>query len=279
MTRPPLPRLLFALLLALGAATAQSPGASAQPSTPSPAPSPAQSLAQSPVPPSAAGAAVFTPRQRAAIVDIIRQALKTDPSILRDAVTAMQADDGARQAAALSREIAREQPALTRTAADPVGGNPHGRVSVVEFFDVRCPYCRRMLPVMAELLRANPDVRLVYKDIPILGPASVLGTRAEFAAQMQGGYQRMHDALMGGTANIDMAVIQAAARAAGLDWPRLQRDMNDASVTARINANLQLAQTLDVQGTPAYVIGDQMIPGAVPLADLQAAVTAAAHGG
>lgn len=263
MIRPFVLRLAFAVLFVALAGMGAGSGVGAQ--------------GLSRMPPAAAGP--FTPQQRAAIVDIVRQALQTDPSILRDAVGAMQADDGARQAAAVHTAIGRAHAALTATAADPVGGNPHGAVTVVEFFDVRCPYCRRMLPVVAELLRRNPDLRLVYKDIPVLGPASVLGTRAEFAAQMQGGYLRMHDALMAGTANIDMAVIEAAAQASGLDWQRLRRDMNAAAVSARIDANLKLAQSLDVQGTPAYVIGGQMIPGAVPLAELQAAVAAAAKGG
>jgi protein-disulfide isomerase len=218
---------------------------------------------------------VFTPEQRVAIVDILRQALKSDPSILRDAVTAMQAEDGAREEAAARAAIAGSQQALLHTPGDPVGGNPNGDVTLVEFFDVRCPYCRRMLPVLAELLRQDRNIRLVYKDIPILGPASVLGTRAELAAQKQGGYQKMHDALMAGTPNIDESVVRKAAESAGLDWARLQQDMDDPAIQARIDANLELAHTLQVQGTPVYVIGDQMLPGAVALADLRDAVGAA----
>jgi protein-disulfide isomerase len=248
-------------LLSLGAIL---PGASAR----------AQALSAMP-PGSSAESGVFTPQQRAAIVDILRQALKSDPSILRDAVTAMQADDGAREEAASRAAIASSQQALLHTAGDPVGGNPSGDVTLVEFFDVRCPYCRRMLPVLADLLRQNHNIRIVYKDIPILGPASVLGTRAELAAQKQGGYQKMHDALMAGTPNIDETVVKAAAASAGLDWARLQHDMDDPAIQARIDANLELAHALQVQGTPVYVIGDQMLPGAVTLADLQEAVGAA----
>ncbi len=222
-----------------------------------------------------AGAGVFTPPQRQAIVDILRQALKSDPSILRDAVEAMRADDGAREEAATRAAIVASRQALTRTPGDPVAGNPNGDVTLVEFFDVRCPYCRRMLPVLSDLLRQDRNVRLVYKDIPILGAASVLGTRAELAAQKQGGYQKMHDALMAGTPDIDMHVIESAARQSGLDWDRLQRDMNDPSVQQRIDTNLELAHRLQVQGTPAYVVGDTMLPGAVALADLQDAVGAA----
>ena len=192
------------LLLSLGAIL---PGASAHAQV--------QAQALSAMPPgSSPTSSVFTPVQRAAIVDILRQALKSDPSILRDAVTAMQADDGVREEAAARAAIASSQQALLHTEGDPVSGNPNGDVTLVEFFDVRCPYCRRMLPVLADLQRQDRKIRVVYKDIPILGPASVLGTRAELAAQKQGGYQKMHDALMAGTPNIDESVVKTAAACA-----------------------------------------------------------------
>ncbi len=112
----------------------------------------------------------------------MRDALKHDPSILRDAVTALQADDGARQAAESQAVLAAHRDALV-TPADPVAGNPHGDVTIVEFFDTRCPYCRRMEPVMEQFLAQDHGVKLVYKDLPILGPASVLGSKALLAAQ------------------------------------------------------------------------------------------------
>ena len=128
-----------------------------------------------------ARAAEFTPAQRAEIVQILRDALKQDPSILRDAVTAMQTDEGDRQRAAL----AAAKDTLV-DPADPVGGNPKGDVTIVEFFDTRCPYCRKLEPTMADLLARDHGVRLVYKDLPILGPASVLGSKALLAAQSRG---------------------------------------------------------------------------------------------
>jgi len=214
----------------------------------------------------------FTPAQRAEIVDILRGALKTDPSILRDAIVAMQADEAVRQEASARAAIAGAGDALTRAPGDPTGGNPDGRVTIVEFYDVRCPYCRRMLSVEADLLRRNADVKMVYKDIPILGPGSVIGARAVLAAQKQGGYGPLRAALMGGPADVTTESVKAAAERLGLDWPRLERDMDDPSVTARIDANLALARTLSIQGTPAYVIGGKMIPGAVDLSELQTAV-------
>jgi protein-disulfide isomerase len=223
----------------------------------------------------AAAPGAFTPSQRAAIVEIIRSALKTDPSILREALVTLQAEEGARQEAASRGAIAAATDALTHAPGDPTGGNPTGRVTLVEFYDVRCPYCRRMLPVEAQLLQQNADVKVIYKDIPILGPGSVIGARALLAAQKQGGYDRLRRALMTGPADITTDTAMSAAGAVGLDTARLARDMADPAITARIDANLALAHRLDIQGTPAYVVGGQMLPGAVELSELQDAVAAA----
>lgn len=220
----------------------------------------------------------FTAQQRQEIVSIIREALKSDPSLLRDAITALQEDEEQRKQAAARGLIGELGPALTRTPGDPVAGNPNGDVTVVEFFDARCPYCRRMVPVMADLLKRDPNVRVVYKDFPILGPASVTATRALLAAQKQGGYHKLYNVLMTGSPNVDTEALRAAAGKAGLDWERLQRDMGDPDIQARITANLALGRQLDLQGTPAYVIGNQILPGAVDLATLQAAIATARKG-
>ena len=226
---------------------------------------------------SAAQAAEFTPAQRAEIVAIVREAMKQDPSILRDAVTALQADEGERSQAASRAAIAREQGQLV-TAADPVAGDPHGDVTIVEFFDTRCPYCRKLEPVMDSFLAADRKVRLVYKDMPILGPASVLGTKALLAAQRQDAYARMREAVMKLPPDTTLPQIEAAARGLGLDWTRMAHDMEDPAVQARIDANLKLAHGLGIQGTPALVIGDDLIPGAVDLPELQKIVAEARRG-
>ena len=217
----------------------------------------------------------FTPQQRQEIVTILRDALKSDPSILRDAIAALQADESQQQETTTRAVIAGAREALLHTAGDPVAGNPNGDVTVVEFYDVRCPYCRSMLPVVAELLKHDRNIRLVFKDIPILGPGSVIAAHAVLAAQRQGGFQKLHDALMAGTPDINQEVVRTATLRVGLDWDRLQRDMADPSIQARLDANLKMAHALQIEGTPAYVIGDRMLSGAVELAELQGAVAAA----
>jgi protein-disulfide isomerase len=212
----------------------------------------------------------FTPAQRAEIVQILRGALKQDPSILRDAVTAMEADEDNHKRAA----IAAARNTLV-DPGDPVGGNPNGDVTIVEFFDTRCPYCRKLEPAMADLLARDHRVRLVYKDLPILGPASLLGSKALLAAQRQGRYEKLRGAIMAAPPDTNKRAIQGIAQQAGLDWERLEHDMDDPAIAARIQANLKQARELGIEGTPALVIGGELIPGAVDLADLQKAVAAA----
>jgi protein-disulfide isomerase len=219
-------------------------------------------------------AAEFSAAQRAEIVSIVRDALKRDPSILRDAVMALQADDGARSEEASRATIAQMRDSLV-APDDPVAGDPNGDVTIVEFFDTRCPYCRTVEPVMNALLAQDKKVRLVFKDLPILGEGSVMGTKALIAAQKQGAYVRMREAVMKLPRDAGIDQVRDAALALGLDWPRMVKDMDDATVKTRIEANLALAHRLGVQGTPAFVIGNTMIPGAVDGAELKKAVAAA----
>ena len=220
-------------------------------------------------------ASAFTAAQRAEIVDILRDALRQDPSILHDAVAALQQDDARQQDEAAQNAIVTQHQALIGDPADPVAGAATGDVTVVEFYDTRCPYCRRLLPTLTALLQAGPKIRLVYKDIPILGPDSQLEARALLAAQRQGGYGRMQDAVMHMTGTATIQGLSHQAAALGLDGARLQQDMADPAIQARLDGNLALARALHVDGTPAFVIGTKMIPGAVPLTDLQDAVAAA----
>lgn len=217
--------------------------------------------------------------QREEVIRIIREALVQDPSILRDAIAAMQAADEAAAAQAAQAALATHRAALERDPADPVAGNPDGDVTVVVFVDPRCGYCKQLHPSLQELVKRDPKLRLVVKDIPILGPNSVLAARALLAAHAQGKHQALLDAVMALRVEPTEAVLKAEGEKIGLDWARLRKDMDSAAVSDRLGVNLALAQTLGVRGTPAIVIGDALIPGAVGLADLQAAVASARQRG
>lgn len=218
-----------------------------------------------------ASAEEFSPAQRQAIVSVLRDALKQDPSIIRDALAAMQADEQQRQEKVTRDVIAMLGPRLI-DPADPVAGNPIGDVTVIEFYDTRCPYCRRMMPVMGELLRADPNVRIVFKDMPVLGPNSQLESQALLAAQKQGGYFPMQQAIMtaGGTSTRDS--LRLTAERIGLDGGKLARDMDEVAIKARLEANTQLAQQLGIEGTPAFIVGQRLIAGAADLAEILRAV-------
>ena len=213
----------------------------------------------------------FTPAQRREIVAVLRDALMRDPSILRDALAALGADDARQQESAARDRIASLGPHLV-DPADPVEGNPAGTATVVEFYDTRCPYCRTMEPVVASLLRADAGVRVVVKDLPILGPNSQLESRALLAAQKQDGYCRLRPAVLALSGTTTRDALRDLAERAGLDGARLLRDMDDPAIAARLAANVALARQLAIDGTPAFVVGTRLISGATDLADLQAAV-------
>jgi protein-disulfide isomerase len=227
--------------------------------------------------PTATGSAL-SPAQRAEVIALIRQELVQDPSILREAIGSLQAQDQASQAQAQGNAIASQRKALTGNPEDPEIGNAQARVSVVEFYDTRCPYCREMRPELMALTRQDPNVRVIFKDIPILGPNSVIEARALLAAQRQGGYAAMQAAIMSdGEPPTDTDLRQTAKRL-GMDPDRLMRDMNDPAIAARLAANTALAQSLGISGTPALVIGNQLVPGAISLDDLQKLVDQAHDG-
>lgn len=222
-----------------------------------------------------AGAQAFTEQQRAEIVEILRRALREDPSILREALTGLEAAEERTRTEARREALARNADALFRDSADPTRGNPRGDVTIVEFFDARCGFCKQLHPTLEALLRRDANVRVVMKDLPILGPNSVLAARALLAAQRQGRYAPLQDALLTLRVDPTEAVLRQQAERVGLDWTRLRRDMDDPVIARRIEANLRLAQSVGIEGTPALVIAGAtpgratLVPGAVDLPTLE----------
>jgi protein-disulfide isomerase len=176
------------------------------------------------------------------------------------------------------RIIAARAGELFHDPESPIGGNPDGDVTLVEFFDYNCPYCRRVAPVMAEAESADPQLRLVYKEFPILGPDSLFAAKAALAAHRQGKYAAFHKALMRAQGRIGEAAVLGIATEIGADTARLQADMNDATIGAAIERNLALAQALRITGTPSFAIDDEIVRGAVDLAALQAHIRQAREG-
>lgn len=219
----------------------------------------------------------FTVTQRAQIVQIVRDALKKDPAILREAILALQADNARVEAAAARTSIARWHNSVF-DPHHPSAGNPRGDVIIAEFFDPQCPYCRQLAPKMIHLLTQDGNVRLDYVDLPILGPASELGSRALLAAQRQGGYEPMRDAIMRDSREITLDTLRQTCEKLGLNWLRLRHDMDDREITRELAANKHLAKMLGVDGTPTFVIGGNLVAGA-DMPQIVDAVTAARRGG
>jgi len=225
--------------------------------------------------PQPAPAADFTPDQRKAIESIIRDYLTKNPEVMLDALEAAkekltkEAHDKAGAALVARRQELFEDP------ASPIAGNPKGDVSVVEFFDYRCPYCKQVEPSLEALLKEDRQLRLVYKEMPVLGQASMIASKAALAARNQGKYDDFHRALMNTKGQLDEAALFKIAGSVGLDIDRLKRDMAAPEIEKAIKANLELADALDIRGTPGFVIGEEIVPGAVDLGTLKQLIAAA----
>ena len=228
-------------------------------------------LATSPVtvaPVNARSAAqAVTPAQRSAFEGIIRDYLLENPAIIREAMQLLQQREEAEKQALAARAVKERQDELLRDASSPVGGNPDGDITIVEFFDYNCGYCKRVVPSVAETLANDPNVRVVYKELAILGQESVFAARAALAARRQGKYLAFHEALMTAERADDQAVV-ALSKRLGLDQAKLLEDMRDPEITKILESNYQLANALGINGTPAFVIGERMIPGAMDAAGL-----------
>jgi len=226
-------------------------------------------LALASTPTRAAGVSVPTDRQ--AIEQIIHDYLMNHPDVLIEALKNAEDKMKADQDAADRAAIRAKQDELLHDASSPIGGNPNGDVTIVEFFDYRCPYCKQVEPDIEALLKEDPKVRIVYKEFPILGPESVIASRVALAALKQGAdkYTRFHAAMMNTKGQITEAVIMKVAAESGLDMNKIKSDMKSAEVDAAIKRNYALAEALDIKGTPAILVGDTMEPGAVDLAQLR----------
>lgn len=211
---------------------------------------------------------------RASIEAVIEDFLLRRPELVRDALQAVEIKEQTRRAQQVQQALMEQATQLFRNPASPTVGNPQGDVTLVEFLDYRCPHCQRVSGTVLELLEADPNVRLVFKDYPILGSESLLAARAALAAHRQGKYLEYHKALMSLDAINDITLLETA-QSLGLDIQRFQTDRVSPEVAAMIDANYALAAALNIGGTPAFVVGRQIIPGAATLIGLKQAVEAA----
>ena len=210
------------------------------------------------------------PAKRAAFENLVHAYILDHPEILSEAAERLQAREDANR-------LKPVRAALETPFAGAVLGNPAGTITMVEFTDYACSYCRGSVADINALIAANPDLKVVLRELPIIAPASDPAARMALAAAAQGKFAAYHAAMFAG-ARPDDSSIAAAARQAGLDLPAAQAFAKRADVQTEIEHNLAYARELGISGTPAFAIGGQIIPGAVGKDKLQEAVDAARKG-
>ena len=210
----------------------------------------------------------FTDSERAAIEAIVRDYILEHPEILPQAFEELQ-----RRMTAQAVEANRN--ALYNDPMSPVVGNPQGNVTIVEFLDYTCGYCKASAPGLQKLLATDKNVRVIFKDIPILGEVAQYAAKAALAAQKQGKYLSFHDALYAHNGRLSEDAILEVAQKVGLDTAKLKEDMNKPEITAAIGRNLKLANELGLRGTPAFIINGHLIPRAMSYEMLQGCVAEA----
>ncbi|KZZ28413.1 hypothetical protein A3753_29095, partial [Sulfitobacter sp. HI0082] len=197
------------------------------------------------------------------IKELVLEAIRENPGIVFEAAQLFEQQQQALQAQAAAQVFDTEKATLENDPNAPVLGNPDGDITVVEFFDYNCPYCRRVKPEMEALLAADPNVRVVYREWPILGDGSVFAARAALASRNQGKYEEFHWAMMQLKERAEEASILRTAEDIGLDVAQLRRDMNGPEIEEHIQTSMRLAQSLGFSGTPSFVIGDSLAPGLI----------------
>ncbi len=216
--------------------------------------------------------ASFSTEQASEIGKISHDYLLANPEIIRDAIQALQAKEEAAKSDLQAQALKEHKDAVFADANDPVAGNPQGDVTLVEFFDYKCPYCKQVSPALEALLNEDKKLKVVFKEFPILSDGSVLAARAALAAGEQGKYLTLHQALMGYRGQLDEASIASVAASVGIDTAKLLEDMKSPAITDRLKAVHELALALNIRSTPTFIIGDKVLPGAMSVDDLKSVI-------
>ena len=201
------------------------------------------------------------PPARPDIEKIVREYILQHPEVLLDSIRMYQERERASQRQKLKDAVKQHQAELTGDPTAPFAGEPGSTVTIVEFFDYRCRYCKQVSPTIAKLLSGRPNLRVVFKEFPILGPDSTLAAKASLAAQRQGAYLEFHQALMASAEPITPGAVERLALKLGLDVPKLKTDMELPEIGAILDKNMKLAEAIGVSSTPTFVIGSELVAG------------------
>ncbi len=222
---------------------------------------------------------VFSAKQKSALEALIRNYILDHPEVVIESLQRMEKRERIAHERQQATRVAALADAIAHDPDDPIIGNSDGDVTLVEFFDYQCGYCKQMIEPLLDLANSDGRLRIVMKEFPILGPVSVTAASAALAARNQNRYEEFHIALMQFRGRLSESAIFQAAREVGLDTKRLQSDMQAPEITAHFEQVKRLASALSINGTPAFIINGIIIPGAVSLDRLEAEVKEARAGG
>ena len=224
------------------------------------------------LPATASAADSFNDEQRAEIGKIVRQYLLDNPEILIEVSKELETRQKAEEDQKREGALVANADAIFKSPDDLVAGNPKGDVTMVEFFDYNCSWCKKGLPEVLSLIEKDKNLRLVLKEFPIFGGDSDYAAMAALASRAQGKYWEFHLAMLGHEGKLTRDNVDEIARAQGLDVDKLKADMNSPGIARIIAANQSLAQSLNINGTPAFIIDKTVVPGYLPVDGLMAAI-------
>lgn len=204
-----------------------------------------------------------TPEERAKIEQVVKDFIAANPAWVQEQLDRNFEEQRVAQAEKRREMLSEFTDLLYNSPVAPVSGNAQGDVVVVEFFDYRCGYCKLIAPTITDVVEQDGKVKVVHKHLPVLGSASVAASRAALAAQKQGKYKELHEALMRHQGRMDQDTVMALAQAAGLDTDRLVKDMDSPEITAELDGNRDMAQKLRIRGTPSFIVGTTIQVGTV----------------
>jgi protein-disulfide isomerase len=231
---------------------------------------------------SLASAQAISPDQRTEIERIVREYLLKNPELLQEVMTELEKKQAAAEAEKHRAAIKSNFEALFNSKRQVVLGNPNGDVTMVEFFDYNCGYCKRAMADMLDLLKNDPKLKVVLKEFPVLGQGSVEAAQVAVAVRMQDPtgkkYLEFHQKLLGSRGQADRTRALAAAKDVGLDMAKIEKDMASEEARASLEESMKLAEALGLNGTPSYVVGNDVVIGAVGLAALKEKVSSARCG-
>jgi protein-disulfide isomerase len=216
--------------------------------------------------------AQFDGKDKKAIEKIVRQYILENPEIIAEAIENLRNRDRLAQEQAKQHALQVSAAQIYSNPLTPEHGNPKGDAVVVEFFDYQCGYCKRVFPTFMNVLQSDKNIRVIWKELPILGPVSRFAARAAMASNRQDKYFEFHVALMGLRGRLTEKRVMDTAKSIGINVTRLIKDMAAPEIDRYLDETLQLARSLGINGTPAFLFGDQVVPGAIDEAQMRALI-------